>query len=207
MERGEPLMPKHEVADVQDSEIVAMLAEHTEDGIRQLLQAHGPRVTWLLRDRFGHVLAEPDLAAVLNEATFKAFRAIGTFDGSKGTLRGWFWQIAANAARNMLRGELRHAHQELRYDPYEVGRRPACLEDEPPAIQALANLREAISSLPELQRKVIEADLASGDIASAAWLARSYSTTEASIYKARSRARENLRKALLSGQRANESGR
>jgi RNA polymerase sigma factor (sigma-70 family) len=200
-------MPSDEVDDVQDSEIVAMLAERTEDGIRQLLRAHGPRVKWLLRDRFGHVLVEPDLAAVLNEATFKAFRAIGTFDVSKGTLRGWFWQIAANAARNMLRGELRHAHQELRYDPYEDGRCPACLEDEPPPSQALADLREAISALPELQRKVIEADLASGDIASAAWLAGKFSTSEASIYKARSRARENMRKILRSGQRAKESGR
>lgn len=194
-------MPRDGVADVQDSEIITLLRRQAEEGVQHLLQVHGPRVKWLLKDRFGDMLAEPDLAAVLNEATFKVFQTIQAFDSSRGTLRGWFWRIAANTARDLLRGELRHAHQDLKHDPGEDAREPACLEDEPRASRrAITDLQEAIKSLPHLQRKVIEADLASGDIASAAWLARRYSTTEASVYKARSRARDNLRKALL-GQR------
>lgn len=197
-------MPRDEVADVQDSEIVAMLRERPEEGVRHLLQTHGSKIKWLLKDRFGDVLAEPDLAGVLNAAAFKVLQTVHAFDFSKGTLPGWFWRIAANMARNFLRGELRHAHQDLSYDPADQDRVPACLEDEPPPAKALENLRKAIKVLPDLQRKVVEADLASGDLANAKWLADRYSTTEASIYMARSRARENLRKTLSGRQQSED---
>lgn len=191
-------MTRDDATQTSDPEIVALLQDAGEDGLRQLLQVHGPRVNWLLKDRFGDVLAEPDLAAALNEAAYRAFRAIRTFDPAKGTLRGWFWRIAANAAHNLLRAESRHAHLDLTYDPYDQPRPPGSLEEDerPASSEALQDLQEAIEALPDLQRKVIRADLASGDVAGAAWLARKYATTEGSIYMARSRARENLRKAL-----------
>lgn len=193
-------MPRDQASEVRDSQILALLCAGSEQGARQLLQVHGPRIKWLLLDRFGDVLAEPDLSAALNEAAFKAFRAIRTYDASKGALGAWFWQIAANAARNVLRGEIRHAHRDLAYDPHGPGRPPASLDDEddPAARQMLQGLRDAIEALPDLQRKIIQADLASGDVASAAWLAERYGTTPASIYVSRSKAHENLRKALLS---------
>jgi RNA polymerase sigma factor (sigma-70 family) len=192
-------MPRDEATEIRDSQIVAMLCAASEEGARLLLQVHGPRVKWLLKDRFGDVLAEPDLAAALNEAAFKAFRAIRTFDESKGTLGAWFWQIAANTARNILRGEIRHAHGDLAYDPYGPSRPPTSLadEDDPAADEMLQGLRDAIEALPDLQRKIIQADLASGDVASAAWLAERYGTTPASIYVSRGKAHENLRKTLL----------
>lgn len=191
-------MARDETIEAHDAQIVAMLRAETEEGARLLLQVHGPRVKWLLRERFGDILPEPDLAAALNEGAFKVFRGIGTFDPAKGTLGAWFWQIAANAARNLLRGEIRHAHRDLKHDPGEWGRPPASLDvDDPGPEPMLADLRAAIEALPDLQRKIIRADLASGDVASAAWLAQRYGTTPASIYVSRAKAHENLRKALL----------
>lgn len=192
-------MPRDEAIEVGDSQIVALLCTASEQGAQLLLRIHGPRVKWLLHDRFGDILAEPDLAAALNEAAFKAFRAIRTFDASRGTLGAWFWQIAANAARNVLRGETRHTHQRLAHDPPGPARTAASLEDEDDLArnETLDGLRQAIAALPDLQRKIIQADLASGDVASAAWLAERYGTTQASIYVSRGKAHENLRKALL----------
>jgi RNA polymerase sigma factor (sigma-70 family) len=192
-------MPRDEAIEVGDSQIVALLCAASEQGARLLLQVHGPRVKWLLHDRFGDILAEPDLAAALSEAAFKAFRAIRMFDASKGTLGAWFWQIAANAARNVLRGEIRHAHQNLAHDPPGPARTAASLDDGdgPTGNETLDSLREAIEALPDLQRKIIQADLASRDVASAAWLAERYGTTPASIYVSRGKAHENLRKALV----------
>lgn len=192
-------MPRDEAIEVGDSQIVALLCAASEQGARLLLQVHGPRVKWLLHDRFGDILAEVDLAAALNEAAFKVFRAIRTFDACKGTLGAWFWQIAANTARNVLRGEIRHAHQALEHDPPGPDRAAASLDDgdAPAESEAVDGLREAISALPDLQRRIIQADLASGDVASAAWLAERYGTTQACIYVSRGKAHENLRKALL----------
>ncbi len=154
---------------------------------------------WLLRNRFGYVLPDPDLEAVLNEATFKVFRSIRMFDPSEGSLGAWYWRIAANTARDLLRGQVPRANTDARPDPYWHDRAPASLEDdEAPALpRTLKDLHAAIAKLPDLQRKVIQADLDSGELADAKWLARRYSTTEASIYMSRSKGRQNLRLAMI----------
>lgn len=190
-------MPRDEASVVDDAEIVAMLRAGGEEGLRQILRVYGPRVKWLLKDRFGDLLADLDAAAVLNEALLKVYTSIGMFDPSKGTLGTWFWRIAMNTARDLLRGQRRHRHEPLTEDPYEPGEPGESLaEEETMPAPVLRDLQEAIESLPDLQRSIIRADLACGGVAGAAWLARRYGTTESSIYVSRNKARENLRKAM-----------
>lgn len=192
-------MPMAEVTSVNDSEVVAKLRAGTEDGVRQLLRDYGPKVMWLLKNRFGYILPDPDLEAVLNEATFKVFKSIRMYDASKGSLGAWYWRIAANTARDLLRDQMAHVRLGLQSEPHWQDRPPAGLaDDESPGLaRTLKDLHEAIARLPDLQRKVIKADLESGDIADAKCLAKKHSTTEASIYMSRSKARESLRLAMI----------
>jgi RNA polymerase sigma factor (sigma-70 family) len=192
-------MHVHEATDVNDSEVLGKLRGRSEDGVRQLLRDYGPKVMWLLKNRFGYILPDPDLEAVLNEATFKVFRSIRMFDASKGSLGGWYWRIAANTARDLLRDQMGRPHVSLTSDPSWQDRVPACLEDEEASrlTRTLKDLHAVIERLPDLQRKVIQADLDSGDVADAKWLASKFSTTEASIYMSRSKARQNLRLAMI----------
>lgn len=192
-------MPVQEVTSVNDSQIVVKLRAGTEAGVRQLLRDCGPKVMWLLKNRFGYLLPEPDLEAVLNEATFKVFKSIRMYDASKGSLGAWYWRIAANTARDLLRDQMAHVRLDRQSEPHWQDRPPASLaDDESPGLaRTLKDLHEAIAKLPDLQRKVIKADMESGDIADARCLARKYSTTEASIYMSRSKGRENLRLAMI----------
>ena len=60
----------------------------------------------------------------------------------------------------------------------------------------LAALHACIGQLPRLQRKVIEADLLTGDVADASHLAKELKTSKNAIYVSRSTARKSLRKKL-----------
>jgi RNA polymerase sigma factor (sigma-70 family) len=192
-------MPALEATSVNDSEVVAKLRTGQEDGVRQLLRDYGPKVMWLLRKRFGYLLPEPDIEAVLNDATFKVFKSIRMFDPAEGSLGGWYWRIAVNTARDLLRDQMAHVRLSLRSEPHWQDRPPAGLaDDESPGLaRTLKDLHAAIDRLPDLQRKVIQADLDSGDLADAKWLARKFGTTEASIYMSRSKGRESLRLAMI----------
>ncbi len=191
-------MQTHETNAVNDSAIVAQLRAGGDEGVRQLLRDHGPKVMWLLKSRFGYLLPEADIEALLNDATFKVFRSIRLFDPSKGSLVGWYWRIAANTARKLLHHQMRRGRLDLKADSYWQDRAPASLAEENPALaRTLKDLHEAIEQLPDLQRKIIGADLDSGDIADANCLARKYSTTVESIYVSRNKARQNLRLIMI----------
>jgi len=184
---------------IGDDEIAALLVSNPEQGVRRLLTAYAGRVRWLLKNRFGDVLNDADLAAVLNEATFRVFRSIRTFDLGKGGLGTWFWSIARNTARDVIRGEVRHAHLELNCELCSQtrgcdGRQQAV---DPGNAHMVRDLEQAIDALPELQRRIIQADLAAGDVADAGFLARRFGTTKASIYTSRSKARTTLREAMI----------
>ena len=183
---------------VDDAEIVTLLRAGSEEGVHQLLRTHGRRIKWLLKEKYGEVLADLDVAAVLNETVLKVFTLIGRFDSARGRLDRWVWQIATNIARDMLRSEMKHAHDSLQYDPAEQ-ESPAESPEEEASLsgQVLQDLPEAIRDLPDLQRKIIKADLASGGLAGASWLATRLATTEGSIYVSRSKARDSLRKAMM----------
>ena len=177
---------------IDDLEIAVLLLDDPNEGCRQLLKAYGRKVLWLLGDKFGSFL---DAELVLQEATAKAAARIKTFDYDKGTLGGWFWTIAANTARNMLRSENRNPHQSIEHDPMVEIRLPACVEeDEDPKKQKMyRDLHAVIEELPELQKQVILADLASGEeSADALLLAKRFCSSRAAIYNARSKAKQAL---------------
>ena len=197
--------PVHEVVhlnqerkSVHDSDIALMMREGAPEGARWLLQKYGGQVKAGLRCEFRHILADPEIDEALNTGALKTFRAARQYDESRGSLRGWFYKIARNAARDILRGEQRHQAVPLEFDPpshVEV----EAQEDEhgPPEHNKLSHdLKEAVAALPPLQRAIIEADLASGGTADAKRLAQAHGTTVNTIYVSRSHAMRKLREEM-----------
>jgi RNA polymerase sigma factor (sigma-70 family) len=180
-----------------DAEIVRLMNEREATGLRMLLTVHGARARAGLKRRFGGTLSEGEIDEALNTATFRAWRGVHTYDPGKGSLRAWFFVIASNASREIVRARRRHEWQLRGEDVEQIADRPDPAELTPmPPPAFLETLRRCIDALPRLQRSIIEADLQNGDTADAAELAKLLDTTKNSIYVSRSLARKALRRAL-----------
>lgn len=190
---------------VDDDDIALLLMERDKDGVRLLLQSHGPRVVGFLRKYF---LAHADDA--LQEALKKVLNSIDTFDDTKGKLGAWFLTVARNAALDLIRGEKKHDH--LAYDDVGDIEAPACQSDggsaqvEPydPLVldKDRALLTEILESLPPMQRQILMRDAAHRDgLVPASELADELESTAGSIRANRAKAwkavDEQLRKRGL----------
>jgi RNA polymerase sigma factor (sigma-70 family) len=185
------------VQSVDDIDIALMMMDGDPEGARWLLKKYGGKVKAGLRREFHQVLADPEINEALNVAALNAFRAAPQYDESKGSLQAWFYQIARNAARNILRGEKRHEAIPLEFDPPQPAEVDAQEDDhDHPEQRMLSDLREAIASLPRFQKAIIEADLASGETADSQRLAQTLGSTRNSIYVLRSQAISKLREDM-----------
>ena len=186
------------VQSVDDIDIALMMMEGDPEGARWLLQKYGGKVKAGLRCEFHHVLADPEINEALNVGTLKAFRAAYQYDESKGSLQAWFYKIAHNAALDILREEKRHEAVPLDFDPPQPAEVDAKEDDHghPEQMKLSLDLKEAVASLPRLQKAIIEADLASGGTADAQRLAQAHGSTVNSIYVSRSQAISNLREEM-----------
>ncbi len=99
-----------------DETLLLRMMEKDEAALAEVLRRYGPRIKGFLRVTFGDVLREPERKEVLNIAAFNLFRFADRFKTGRGTLRGWFFKIARNAAISFLRGEKRHTAQQLEYE-------------------------------------------------------------------------------------------
>ena len=184
---------------MDDIDIALMMMEGDPEGARWLLQKYGGKVKAGLECEFRHVLADPEIDEALNTGALKTFRAARQYDKNKGSLRVWFYKIARNAARDILRVEQRHKADPLESDlPSHV--EVEAQEDDhghPEQNKLSHDLKEAVAALPPLQRAIIEADLASGEgKADAGRLAQARDTTVKVIYASRSQAISKLREEM-----------
>lgn len=178
------------LAPVGDAAIIGSLRDREGAGLRALLSEHGGRVRRLLRFRFT-TLTEDDIDETMATASVRVWRGIESYDPNRGSLGSWFAVIAANSAREVLRGRHRYArHEQISYAT------PTPSPPTQPPQSFLDAIHECIKSLPTHQRLVMEADLASGDMVSATELAAALHTTKHSVYASRSAGRKALRYAL-----------
>jgi DNA-directed RNA polymerase specialized sigma24 family protein len=178
-----------------DAEIIRLLGDREGSGLRLLLARHGGRVKQGLKKRWDKQMTEMEIDEVLATATFQAWRNAHTYDPSKGLVGTWFFVIAHNAARVLVRDRQRWRRDLQEVDVERVCDRAELVPMPPPAF--LETLWQCIADLPRLQRCVIEADLQNGDVADAETLAAALCTTKSSVYVSRSAARKALKHALM----------
>ena len=117
---------------------------------------------------------------VVQESMSRAWRRFETFDGSRGTARGWLLAIVADRARRHNRRRLRGAFTWAPDTPVESGR-----DDE---------VLAAVAKLPGRQRLAVElyyfVDLSVGEVAEL--MGCSEGTVKSSLHDARTRLRREL---------------
>lgn len=177
---------------VDDDYIALLLMERDKEGVRLLLQAHGPKVLGFLRKYFP---AHADDA--LQEALKKVLTSIDTFDDTKGKLGAWFLTVAQNAARDLVRGEKKHTH--VGYDDAGDVAAPAwevdgsSQKEEPYDPRVLDKdrelLTEILDSLSPMQREILMRDAAHRDgLVPASQLADELLSTAGSVRANRAKA-------------------
>ena len=135
--------------------------------LADILRAHGPPVRALLQRRFSS-FNEADLEDVLAVALFRVWQARDRFDPLKASLRVWFFHIAENAARDVFRvGWHKARHLEIGLEPQALAeaalfRHVDWTVPEEARIDSSA-LLDALSQLPEAQRRIVLADAQSRD--------------------------------------------
>ena len=142
-----------------------------ESVLEAVLRADGPAVRGLLRQKFGGLLNAADFEDIVAAALFRVWKYRERFDPQRASLRVWFYRIAANVARDVLRYGWQKARQmEVPCEPIVlasvIDAHEEYKETGPQDVQPTAmkrDLRAALDLLPDNQRKIVMADAASRD--------------------------------------------
>lgn len=164
------------------------------EALARLLELYGPIAKGYLKKRYGHVLCDLDIVAVLTNAVSRAWQFGDSYDPSR-SLKSWFLRIVQTQAIDMIKDRMEYrgvAFDLERHDRPEVCDEPIDKKTK----QRIEALERCIEKLEGTQKAIIQADLATDGVASAAWLADKLGTTANSIYVSRNKARENLRKCV-----------
>lgn len=180
-----------------DYELALNIACGEEAAICAFITEYGPRVRGFLKSRYPTVWED-----AWQEALIRMVDKINLFDPAKGSLKSWFTKLAQNCARSILRAEKKHpcaeAHEDIETDKRRPPQEVPTLKQQKQTEHRAEQVREAVQSLPEKERRVILADLAHPDgKVPASELADAWSTNANAIYQARDRAKRKLRESLM----------
>jgi RNA polymerase sigma factor (sigma-70 family) len=191
---------------LQPDDLAAQLRQGDERALEALLRAHGPAVHRVLCRKYAAALREADIDDVLAIAIYRVWVARRQYDAAKGSLRVWFFRIAENAARDVLRHGWHKARRlEVTEQRISLASLAAPQTNGKPASrpsrgssELKAALREILDGLPEAQRRIIAADaLCREGVASSQHLADELKLSEASIRVYRKRAMDAIRAELV----------
>ena len=188
----------------------ARLRAGDEGVLEVILRTHGPPILALLRQRFVGPLNATDLEDVLAAALFRVWQHRERFDPTRASLRVWFFRIAENLARDVLKhGWLKARQLELSMEPTQLaeatdrrqphGESDNGDDDDLALTQRIPSeqLRELLALLPESQRRIVLADADSRDgVVASHDLARELGIPPATVRVYRRRALERLRREI-----------
>ncbi len=187
----------------------ARLRAGEEAVLEVILRTHGPPILALLKQRFAGRLTATDFEDVLAAALFRMWQHRARFDPTLASLRVWFFRIAENLARDVLKHGWHKARQlETSTAPQllaeAVDRRPngesnsAADDGELPTLRVPSELlRELLALLPENQRRIVLADADSRDgVVASHDLASELGIPPGTVRVYRRRALERLRREI-----------
>lgn len=174
--------------EVSDADLLQLIRDDPQQGFTVLLQQHGGRVHGDLRRRFPSL--EP--GELEDAVTDAMLRLADTFEAHRGPLSAWFLLLAHQQVVQRLRAR---GSEPVAGGGERLEWVAGAAEDPSAGLETVERLRDVyrvVASLPDLERAVLEADLAAGRTAAGGGLARDLNTTEDSIYAARRRGRRKV---------------
>jgi RNA polymerase sigma factor (sigma-70 family) len=190
-----------------------------EDVLEAILRTHGPAILALLKQRFVGPLTATDFEDVLAAALFRIWQHRTRFDPARASLRVWFFRIAENIARDVLKHGWHKARQlELSIEPtflaraidhrwIDDGSDGGPNSDCSSALRVpLEQLRELLALLPDNQRRIVLADADSPDgLVASQNLAQELGIPPSTVRVYRRRALERLRREIEQRELAEQS--
>lgn len=178
--------------------IFGLMEDHTElkeAALADLLRRHGGTIKGMVWKKYANALQKEEVHDVLLRTATKAWRYAASFDDEKASLETWLVAIALREAKDVLRDKTWEFNSVEDDDVIErcfFDGLESEVDDEKHESKLILDLRAVIASLPELQRAIIDADLACGGTADAERLAEIHATTKNSIYVSRAKAKKRI---------------
>ncbi len=183
-------------------ELSERLSAGDERVLEEILRTYGGAIRTVLCRKYTGVLERNDIEDVLSIALFCIWRKRDTFDSSRGTLRSWFFRIADNAARDVLRHGWQKARQlEVAAEPTRLAEfaQPSHNGDrthERTTPQQM-EIREIVAMLPKPQQSIVLADaLCREGVASSQLLSEELGIPPSTVRVYRKRAMDAIRAEL-----------
>ena len=180
-----------------------------ERALEAMLVESGGQVKGSLLQRYTTAFSAADVDDVMAIAVERVWRKRSKFDPRKGTLRAWFFRIADNTARDVLRygwfkaRKLEVAVEQGAFDSICAGNSqkspPPTVDREPSALERgiRDELLQLLGKLPEPQRRILWADaLSSSGPVPTADLARELNLSRGTVRVYRAKALARLRSEL-----------
>jgi RNA polymerase sigma factor (sigma-70 family) len=192
------------------TDLEAQLREGDDAVLEAILKAHGPPILALLKQRFTSRLTATDFEDVLAAALFRIWQNRFRFDPTLASLRVWFFRIAENTARDVLKHGWHKARQlEQSVDPALLA---AVIDHRTEQDSANSHsdmgtsltlrippdeLQELLAMLPVNQRRIILADANSPEgLVASRDLANELGIPQATVRAYRRRGLERLRREI-----------
>lgn len=197
-----------EPPDEENTRLALALLDDGEGALEEILRLYGPDITRVLHKKFTlhlGVLTFEDIEDVVVIALRRLWDARQTYDDTKQSLRVWFYCIAENAAKDVLKLGWHKASKLERYpgkewledDPKCAAPEPVEAKGEKSDSKEIKDLKAVVSRLPDVQRRIILADSVLRDgVASSAELAAEIGIPVAHVKVYRQRGMETIRKEM-----------
>ena len=197
----------------------AQLRAGDEAVLEVILRTHGPPIVALLKQRFIGRLTAIDFEDVLAAALFRIWQHRLRFYTTLASLRVWFFRVAENIARDVLKHGWHKARQlESNFEPALLAAAVdhRSIKDDSHVDSdncsgstlriPLEQLRELLARLPEQQRRIVLADADSPDgVVSSQHLANELGIPPSTVRVYRRRALERLRRDIENRELAGQS--
>ena len=136
--------------ELSDTRLMALIVRRDEQALETLFTRHAPMVLALAIRILGEIAPAED---VVQETFLRVWTRANTFDRAKGKASSWVWGIAHNLSIDSVR-----KHGTRPQAALLLGNPGPEVDTDEAAFDALqrAQVRAAISELPEGQREVIE---------------------------------------------------
>lgn len=180
----------------RDHETVRLLRERHPDGMRMLVEDHRASVQALLRQRFERFLPLHEIDAALAAALVRIWEA--PFAHTTGTLRAWLFVAARDCALGSVKRRQRALRRATVHEMAGLLDALGATPHERQRLRRIADVYDALTQLPPLQRAVLQADLDALGSEAPQVLARRLGVSTPTILRARHRGRAALATRLRS---------